>query len=91
MLSQFSAIVRLSQGLHTQHASSLQTRFYAVETSFQNLNPAADQDIYIDHNIRPFSPPKDVTFEPCHNHYDTVRDETFPETTHESSYVCRLK
>ncbi|KAH8825184.1 hypothetical protein DL96DRAFT_1712206 [Flagelloscypha sp. PMI_526] len=78
MLLRLSGIVRHSQTLHTQHAGTLQTRFYGVNSAFEKLNPLTDQAIYIDHNIRPFTPPPDVVFEPCHNHYDTAEMSVEP-------------
>ena len=36
------------------------------------MNPSADQDLFIDYNISPYSPPADWVFEPCSSHYDHV-------------------
>ena len=36
------------------------------------MNPVQDQDLFIDHNVIPFSQPIDWAFEPCTSHYDTV-------------------
>ena len=33
-----------------------------------------DQELFIEHNLRPFDSPTDWTFEPCSSYYDTVSE-----------------
>ena len=61
-----------AQDLHNKHLDTLKTRVSAANAAFGVINPSRDQDIFIDHNIRPFSAPPDFQFEPCGIHYDTV-------------------
>jgi formin-binding protein 1 len=42
-----------------------------VTNSASGINPAQDQDLFIDYNIRPFTAPADFVFEPSGVHYDT--------------------
>lgn len=38
-----------------------------------SVDPAQDEDLFIEHNIRAFALPGDWVFEPCSIRYDTVR------------------
>lgn len=73
LLNKFSKIMMHAQALHSRHLDSLKSRVATVETAFDEQSPSQDQDLFIEHNIRPFSPPADWSFEPCTIHYDTVR------------------
>jgi hypothetical protein len=57
--------------LQTRHLDSLKSRVSFVSTYLSGLNPSSDQDLFIDHNIRPFTSPADWGFEACPTHYDT--------------------
>ena len=61
-----------AQALHINHLDVLKGRLVTVETAFGEVNTSKDQELFIDHNIRPFIAPVDWTFEPCGTHYDTV-------------------
>jgi len=70
-VARFTKVLIHSQTLQIAHQDVLKDRLARVETVLGQVNPAQDQDIFIDHNIRSFSVPADWTFEPCPNHYDT--------------------
>ncbi|KAK0227303.1 hypothetical protein EDD85DRAFT_923263 [Armillaria nabsnona] len=53
-----------------QHAQALQSN-PVIERFLAEANPSKDQDLFSDHNIRPFSAPNDWKFEPCAFFYDT--------------------
>jgi formin-binding protein 1 len=61
-----------AQAIETNHLDISKSRLLAAETAFQAVNPATDQEIFIDFNIRPFTIPMDWKFEPCQNFYDIV-------------------
>ncbi|KAJ6475039.1 hypothetical protein C8R47DRAFT_1143339 [Mycena vitilis] len=71
LVTRFAAILSHSVALHTKHLEDLKARQAGVEAALGQVDPSRDQDIFIEHNIRPFKPPNDWTFEPCVNHYDT--------------------
>lgn len=54
------------------HLDVLKSRIGDVEAALEGIDTAKDQDLFIEHNIRPFSAPADWGFEPCATHYDTV-------------------
>lgn len=61
-----------SQQLQGSHLETLKSRVSATEKAFKAISPSKDQQLFIDHNIRPFTAPSDWGFEPCATHYDTV-------------------
>ena len=63
-----------AQAMETNHLDISKNHLLAAEAVFQAVNPATDQEIFIDFNIRPFTIPLDWKFEPCQNFYDTVSD-----------------
>ncbi|KAJ3489206.1 hypothetical protein NLI96_g2264 [Meripilus lineatus] len=71
LLTSLSKIIVTSQQLQGNHLVSLKTRVAATEKAFEDIDPIKDQDLFIDHNIRPFTAPADWVFEPCSTHYDT--------------------
>lgn len=71
LVQRFSKIMLHSQALESAHLDTLKSRVLAVETAFSAVNTDQDQQLFIDHNIRPFSAPPDFKFEPCTNYYDT--------------------
>lgn len=66
-------ILKNAQEVQLKHLEAMRSRLTACEAAFSAVDPGADQDLFIDHNIAPFSPPTDWTFEPCASHYDHVR------------------
>lgn len=71
LMSSLVAILSAAQRLHNSHSTALQSRAASVDAALQAVDATADQDLFIDHNIRPFGSPGDWTFEPCATHYDT--------------------
>ncbi|KII86660.1 hypothetical protein PLICRDRAFT_55576 [Plicaturopsis crispa FD-325 SS-3] len=71
LVTRFVKILLHAQALQTSHQDVVKGRLLVVENSLTQVNPSHDQDIFIDHNVRPFSAPPDFTFEPCTSHYDT--------------------
>jgi formin-binding protein 1 len=54
------------------HHDVLKGRVASAEAAIGEVDPVRDQDLFIEHNIRPFVTPGDWTFEPCASHYDLV-------------------
>ncbi|KAI0338929.1 hypothetical protein BDW22DRAFT_1409320 [Trametopsis cervina] len=71
LLAKFSSIILEAQSLHILHLDALKTRVVATESAVRELDSQLDQQIFINHNIRAFSPPSDFGFEPCATYYDT--------------------
>ncbi|KAJ7021586.1 hypothetical protein C8F04DRAFT_1140261 [Mycena alexandri] len=71
LVARFAKILAHSVALQTGHLDTLKARLGGVEAVLGQVDPAKDQDIFIEHNIRPFTAPSDWKFEPCVNHYDT--------------------
>lgn len=67
-----AAVLRLAQALQLTHYDSLKNQVSAVDAAISSVNPKKDQELFIEHNLRPFDSPTDWTFEPCAVHYDTV-------------------
>lgn len=61
-----------SQQLQGKHLDSVKSHVTASEKAFLAVNPSQDQEMFVDHNIRPFTAPSDWGFEPCTTHYDKV-------------------
>jgi len=71
LVERFTKILQHSQSLQQSHLDILKTRISGVEAALGSVDPAKDQDLFIEHNFRPFSAPVDWVFEPCATHYDT--------------------
>ncbi|KAJ7928075.1 hypothetical protein B0H13DRAFT_2248511 [Mycena leptocephala] len=71
LVTRLAHILSQSVALHLSHLDALKNRQAGVEAVLGQVDPSRDQDIFIEHNIRPFKPPSDWKFEPCVNHYDT--------------------
>lgn len=67
------SILIQAQALQFAHQDALKARIASTDRAIEGVDPVRDQDLFIDHNIRPFVAPADWTFEPCSGHYDTVR------------------
>lgn len=72
LVERFTKILQHSQTLELGHLDALKGRINRVEIMLERIDPAKDQDLFIEYNIRPFTAPADWTFEPCLTHYDTV-------------------
>ncbi|TFY60166.1 hypothetical protein EVJ58_g5319 [Rhodofomes roseus] len=71
LLERFVVIMVQAQLLQKGHLDTLRTHIEGVEGRLAAVNPQADQELFIEHNIRPFTKPGDWVFEPCAVHYDT--------------------
>ncbi|KAF9267293.1 hypothetical protein L218DRAFT_1060412 [Marasmius fiardii PR-910] len=71
LVERFTQVLIHAQALQIGHLDVLKGRLSGLETSFKQVDPARDQDLFIDLNIRPFTAPPDWVFEPCHNFYDS--------------------
>ncbi|KAG6827113.1 hypothetical protein H0H92_013157 [Tricholoma furcatifolium] len=71
LVERFAKILQHSQALQISHLDSLKNRINRVNAAFGAVDAAKDQNLFIDHNIRPFTAPDDWSFEPCPTHYDT--------------------
>ena len=72
VLNRLVKVLLHAQALTGRHFEKLKSRAINVETVLGNVDPAKDQDLFIDYNIRTFSAPRDWDFEPCSIHYDNV-------------------
>lgn len=72
LTQRFAKILLHSQALQLTHLENLKTRLGGFGQVVSKVNPAKDQDLFIEHNIRSFTAPGDWKFEPCPTHYDTV-------------------
>ncbi|TFK86863.1 hypothetical protein K466DRAFT_663436 [Polyporus arcularius HHB13444] len=70
LLNRFVDILKDAQEVQLKHLDTVRSRLTACEAAFGAVDPGADQDLFIDHNIAPFAPPADWAFEPCVSHYD---------------------
>ncbi|KAJ7796189.1 hypothetical protein B0H14DRAFT_2916290 [Mycena olivaceomarginata] len=71
LVIRFAKILSHSVALQAGHMDVLKSHLANVEATLAQVDPVRDQDIFIEHNIRPFQAPSDWAFEPCVNHYDT--------------------
>ncbi|KAL1760436.1 hypothetical protein FB107DRAFT_203028 [Schizophyllum commune] len=71
LVQRFSKILLHAQALESAHLDTLKGRVGAVEAAFNGVDTGADQQLFIEYNIRPFAAPPDFKFEPCTNYYDT--------------------
>lgn len=72
LVMRFVQVMLHAQHMQQQHQDGLKGRIAVVQSAVGEVNTIQDQDLFVDHNIRPFSAPSDWTFEPCSSHYDTV-------------------
>jgi hypothetical protein len=72
LISRFAKVLVHAQALQISHLDACKQELATVKVAFGKINASADQDLFIDHHIRPFVLPADWTFEPCSIHYDTA-------------------
>ncbi|KAH9933234.1 uncharacterized protein BXZ73DRAFT_89849 [Epithele typhae] len=71
LIDSFASSLKNAQVLQLEHLDIVRSHITRAEQVLSSVNPAVDQDIFIDHNIVPFSTPEDFVFEPCATYYDT--------------------
>lgn len=72
LLTKFVDIMIRAQTLQTNHLDSLKTHIITAEDALKAVDPSADQNLFIEYNINPFSLPPDWGFEPNATHYDNA-------------------
>ncbi|EGO23646.1 hypothetical protein SERLADRAFT_370507 [Serpula lacrymans var. lacrymans S7.9] len=72
LVTKFVGILLQAQTIQIMHHDTLKDRFASVESALKAIDAGKDQDLFADHNIRPFTVPNDLRFEPCSSHYDTA-------------------
>lgn len=72
LLTRFIEILKNAQGVQQKHLDALRLHLTDTEAALGAVSPQADQDLFIDYNIAPFTPPPDWGFEPSAVHYDHV-------------------
>jgi hypothetical protein len=77
LVERFTKILLHSQSLQLGHLEALKNRIRGVEAALGRVDSPKDQDLFIEHNIRPFTAPNDWTFEPCATHYDSASPFSF--------------
>ncbi|EIW59085.1 uncharacterized protein TRAVEDRAFT_122627 [Trametes versicolor FP-101664 SS1] len=70
LLTRFVDILKGAQDIQIKHLDALRTHLTDTEAALNAVSPQADQDLFIDYNIAPFTPPPDWSFEPSPIHYD---------------------
>lgn len=86
LVDRFVTVLLRGQSLQLAHQDVLKGRIASAERAAEEVDPGRDQDLFIDHNIRPFAAPADWIFEPCSGHYDTVSQS--PNKTLEQLSDC---
>ncbi|EPS98414.1 hypothetical protein FOMPIDRAFT_1037483 [Fomitopsis schrenkii] len=71
LVERFVAVMTQAQLLYKGHLDVLRGHIDGVEGRLAAVNAQADQELFIEHNIRPFTKPGDWSFEPAAVHYDT--------------------
>ncbi|TFK23395.1 hypothetical protein FA15DRAFT_670509 [Coprinopsis marcescibilis] len=71
LVQRLAKILIHCQSIQLQHLDAIKSRVASVQAKFNAVNTLKDQELYISHNIRPFSEPLNWKFEPCTGHYDT--------------------
>ncbi|KAJ3715511.1 hypothetical protein C8R42DRAFT_681074 [Lentinula raphanica] len=71
LVNKFTKIIVHAQALQISHLDVLKNRLAGNEAKLNEIAPSKDEDLYIEYNVRPFSPPGDWKFEPCATFYDT--------------------
>ncbi|KZO97097.1 hypothetical protein CALVIDRAFT_92966 [Calocera viscosa TUFC12733] len=71
LTTRLTAILNGCTLLHLAHIQRITTHQAANKKALESVNPANDQNLFIQYNQRPFSLPADWSFEPCASHYDT--------------------
>ncbi|KAF8490779.1 hypothetical protein F5888DRAFT_1795913 [Russula emetica] len=66
-----AAVLHLAQALQSSHYDALKSQVSVVDGAISSVDPKKDQELFIEHNLRPFDSPTDWTFEPCSRYYDT--------------------
>ncbi|KAF8488671.1 hypothetical protein F5888DRAFT_1796322 [Russula emetica] len=66
-----AAVLHLAQTLQSSHYDALKSQVSVVDGAISSVDPKKDQELFIEHNLRPFDSPTDWTFEPCSRYYDT--------------------
>ena len=72
LVSRFVKVLLHAQALQITHHDVLKGRVASAESALGKVDSVQDQDLFIDHNVRPFVAPTDWTFQPCSSHYDTA-------------------
>ena len=72
LLYQLSSIVKSAQALQASHLTAIQAQILSVQKAFEQVDAAKDQNVFIEHNIRPFNPALTWAFEPSPGYYDNV-------------------
>ncbi|KAH9999595.1 hypothetical protein BJV74DRAFT_944693 [Russula compacta] len=70
-ITNVATVLHYAQALQLTHYDTLKNQVSAVDAAISLVDPKKDQELFIEHNLRPFSSPADWTFEPCASHYDT--------------------
>ncbi|KZT09361.1 uncharacterized protein LAESUDRAFT_675278 [Laetiporus sulphureus 93-53] len=71
LLTRFATINLQAQALQKSHLETLKDQLSTTEEKLKAMKPQADQNLFIEHNLRTFMVPTDWSFEPCSTHYDT--------------------
>ncbi|EJT98776.1 hypothetical protein DACRYDRAFT_83331 [Dacryopinax primogenitus] len=71
LTDRLTIILKRSTQLHLEHIQHITTHQASNKKALESVNPATDQNLFIQYNQRPFSLPQDWAFDPCASHYDT--------------------
>ncbi|KZS91252.1 hypothetical protein SISNIDRAFT_479235 [Sistotremastrum niveocremeum HHB9708] len=68
-----------AQSLHHVHINALDGQIDFTKSALEKVDPVADHRLFIEYNVRPFTSPSDLEFEPCATYYDTPDIAVEPE------------
>ncbi|GJJ13445.1 hypothetical protein Clacol_007699 [Clathrus columnatus] len=76
-ITSITEVLQHSQTAGLNHLHSLESRIDSVNTALSQVDPAKDQELFIEYNRTqiPFRIPDDFKFEPCEGFYDTCREK----------------
>ncbi|KAI0632446.1 hypothetical protein C8Q77DRAFT_1125758 [Trametes polyzona] len=70
LLTGFVDVLKTAQDIQLKHLDTLRGHLNDTVATLDSVSPQADQDLFIEYNISPFTPPADWSFEPSAIHYD---------------------
>ena len=71
LITNFINILQHASTLQSNHITTLQSRVTVSQQMLSRVDTTADQNLYVEYNVRPFATPGDWTWEPCAGYYDT--------------------
>jgi formin-binding protein 1 len=61
------------QSLHSVHVNAVENKIDFVRKALDDVDIVKDQKLFVEYNIRPFTHPANLEFEPCEAFYEKAR------------------